>query len=595
VPGRLDPRRALVGSVLGGASLGLFEAAGLGLSGALPADDLPRAAAALGLCGALLGALASPLGLLVTRWSGPRPRRLALALAGAGLLGALLDRFAYAGLYPQAHTLLGLTTVAAAAMAGTLAIPSRVRTFAALSALGACAATPYLVSALLSPHHRLRAPLLGRGGAPGRLLWALPDSSAPEAARGCVFPAARAVEPGGLARGRNVLLLTVDAFPGDLGGPRLAETLPRTVAALPASFRFDAAHAAAPRTTYSVYALLTGRHPHRLAFVAATTTEDDRFVRLGPEDPILLDPRQWKLRHRYPLDDDAPTLAGLLGPHGYASAAVVADVGLLPAAGITREFDRVDDSPYRRNDRRDLGGITSGFSTEAALAWLDAQVGRPFFLWVHYRDPHHPYEALDPTSAGSSARARHRDELSRVDGAVADLLAGLRRQGRLGETIVAVTGDHGEEFRDHGGLYHGTTLYEELVWVPLLLTVPGREGRAIAEPVSLTDLAPTLLDLLGIPSPPLDGRSLVPALQGAALSDHVVFAFNTSYTAARERQAAVIVGTDKLIADEARRTVQLFDLGADPAERENLVDARPERAAELSCLVTESGAFAGPW
>jgi arylsulfatase A-like enzyme len=341
--------------------------------------------------------------------------------------------------------------------------------------------------------------------------------------------------------------------------------------------------------------MLTGVMPHRLGFVAATTDASDRFIPLDEDDPIMIDPTRWKLRHRYPLGDDTPTLPRLLAPTGYDSAAIVSDVSLLPAAGITREFTEIDTSPYLAVGRRDLGGETSEVTTEAGLAYLDRQpTARPFIVWLHYRDPHHPYTAYPPVTRHASDFERYRSEIHRVDTALERLVTALRRSGRLASTIVVITGDHGEEFRDHGGQFHGTTLYQELVHVPLLVAVPGGDARVLDQPVSLTDLAPTLLDLVGVTSPSsMDGQSFAGLLTDEPWMSRPLFAYNTSYTVDMQRQAAVIDGTLKLIEDEGKGTLELFELADDPAEQVNLVDDAPGDAKRLRCLLTAAEAFAG--
>lgn len=558
--------------------------------------DLLRLLAVGLLVGTSLGTVASLATVPVLPWlSRLRHRRVVvLGLAAIALAGALVDAWLYTNLYPDAHALLGLGTLACAIGAAVLALGSRPAGYVG-------AAVPWIATALtltalprlVGDRHSLRHPLLTRTNLVGRTLSALLEPVSTGGDSGCESSPPRPIAPEGGYEGASVLLVTIDAFRGDLGGTRLADALPKTTAALGSYIPFDRAHAPAPRTTYSTYSMLTGRHPHRLGFVAATTDVDDRFHRLADDDPIMIDPRKWKLRHRYPLGDETPTLAGILGRAGYRTAAVVADVSLLPEAGITREFDSVDRSPYDRNERRDHGGVTSGHSREAALAFLREVGDDPFLMWIHFRDPHHPYTPYGGVDPSAPAAARYFSEFRRVDDELVQILDALERDGRRSRTLVVITGDHGEEFRDHGGLYHGTTLYQELVHVPLLLALPGDERPAVvSEPVSLTDLTPTIVDLLGIDTDvAFDGRSLRTMLHGDPMPDHVVFAYNTSYTASNERQAALIEGDLKLIEDEARGTLQLFDLREDPGEQHNIADIHPEVARAIRCRLRATQAF----
>lgn len=427
-------------------------------------------------------------------------------------------------------------------------------------------------------------PLLQKTSITAMLLSAWPLDPLPAAREGCTWPTSAVTEPTGARVGHDLLLITIDAFRGDLGGEYLQQTLPKTIALLPEGFRFDRAYAPAPRTTYSTYAMLTGRQTHTLGFVAATTDVNDRFHRLADDDPIMLDPRSWKLLHRYPLGDKTETLPRWfrLSGHDYVTAAIVADVSLIPTAGITREFERVDARPYVRNGRRDLGGNTSTYTTESILEVIDVAKDRPFFIWAHYRDPHHPYIAYPPVDVDAPVTARYRSEFRRVDDELSKVIERLRDDGRLDSTVVVITGDHGEEFRDHGGLYHGTTLYEELIHVPLYWWIPGVRGRVIEVPVSLIDLAPTVVDDFGLDvDRRFHGRSLGPLMAGRPWIGHPVFAYNSSYTRENHQQYALILGRLKLIEDEKRQTLELYDLVDDPDERRNLSDERPDETVQM--------------
>jgi len=242
-----------------------------------------------------------------------------------------------------------------------------------------------------------------------------------------------------------------------------------------------------------------------------------------------------------------------------------------------------------------------------ALAWLNENRGRPFFLWLHLMDPHAPYypkrEALESMGDGEigAEEARYLNSywargdltakrlLKKRDQVLALYDAGVRwadeQIRRLTETLVelnvwdksvlAVTADHGEEFLDHGGKFHPPIgLSEELVHVPLLVRVPDTRGRKIEQPVSLIDLAPTLLDALGIPAPAdFCGRSWglsEPATrQRAAITECVRGCTNPFHP--ENRMGPRILGVrnenHKLVVDFAAGAEQLFDLTADPGEK----------------------------
>src|SRR5262249_14764550 len=135
------------------------------------------------------------------------------------------------------------------------------------------------------------------------------------------------------------------------------------------------------------------------------------------------------------------------------------------------------------------------------------------------------------------------------DAMIGQLLEAMDRRGRLERAVVAYTADHGEEFHDHGGVWHGRTLYEEVLHVPFALSVPGLAPRRIAAPVSMIDLAPTLLDALGVPPAASSrGRSPLPPLGGGAAARERPLLAETNFTidgrhliALRDRDRKLIV------------------------------------------------------
>ena len=140
-------------------------------------------------------------------------------------------------------------------------------------------------------------------------------------------------------------------------------------------------------------------------------------------------------------------------------------------------------------------------------------------MWVHFFEPHEPYETHPGIAFGDTALDRYDGEIAYVDRALGRLLAYIHRTRP--RAIVAITADHGEEFGDHGGRYHGTSVYEEQVRVPLVVVGPGvRAGASVDEPVQTIDLVPTVLSALGIPRPArVRGRDVGPLLAKDAPGD----------------------------------------------------------------------------
>jgi arylsulfatase A-like enzyme len=390
----------------------------------------------------------------------------------------------------------------------------------------------------------------------------LPAVAALLAAGGC---GGGAVAPGDLA-GWNVLLITIDTLRADrvgYAGYEAAET-PVLDALADEGVVFTAAVAAAPVTLPSHATILTGLYsPGHGAL-------DNGF---------------------YSLPDDIPTLATLLDAAGYETAAVVGAYVLERRYGLARGFAHYDQSFRRLPDaapehvERPAGDVTA-----AALAWLatrrEAAGERPFFLWVHYFDPHCPYEP--PADFRYRFRqAPYDGEIAYTDYSLGELLAGLREAGELERTLVVVVSDHGEALGDGGELTHGLLLRESTLRVPFLMSAPGAlpRGRRVTGTVSNADVAPTVLAALGL-SPPerQDGQSLLPAITAGAAAGRRVYS--------ETRLPRNVYGWSMLagVRDDRWAWVrgprpELYDLRADPGETTDRHADRPDLAAELDASV----------
>jgi arylsulfatase A-like enzyme len=168
-------------------------------------------------------------------------------------------------------------------------------------------------------------------------------------------------------------------------------------------------------------------------------------------------------------------------------------------------------------------------------------------------------------------------EVAYVDSEVGRLLDGLAERGLDASTVVVVTADHGEEFNDHGGFEHGHTHYNELLHVPLLIRAPGLnlpEPR-LSTTVRHIDLAPTLCELAGVPADPaFTGESLVPLLQGQSRADRSVLSEGNMWGPTR---VAWRNGGMKLVRSLDTDQIQLFDLGADPGEQNDIAQHAPQQ------------------
>jgi arylsulfatase A-like enzyme len=352
---------------------------------------------------------------------------------------------------------------------------------------------------------------------------------------------------------------------------------------------FERALASSSWTLPSVGSMLTGQLPSR------------------HEAGVVLAPGLgWKRDRFARLDDSVPTLAQRLDADGYATAAVVNNAALHADFGLARGFETWDYFPATDEHNR-----SAAATVDLALAWLDRSSDQPFFLLVHFFDPHLAYDPPEPARGrfsgdytGALGYPVHNalglrlavdqldaddrrfvadaydEELLALDGELGRLLDGMAERGLLETTLVVLTSDHGEELFDHGGFEHGHSTFQELLHVPLMAWGPGVRAGRIEAPVSHVDLLPTLLDALGRPLPAdLAGVSLWPLLRGgSAPPERMLVAEGLLYGA---DQRAVVRWPWKLVLRADGGQTGLFDLSADPGERHDLSAERPEVLARL--------------
>jgi len=276
------------------------------------------------------------------------------------------------------------------------------------------------------------------------------------------------------------------------------------------------------------------------------------------------------------LDPTLPSLAGALRERGYATAAVVGAYVLDSRFGLAAGFDHYDDDlSNRERPKFGFAERPAQAVTDAALAWLAVAPPSPFFLWVHYFDPHSPYAA--PASGSGAAIAAPYDlEIAHADRQLGRLLEAVaaREAGGGGPTLRVFTADHGEALWEHGEPTHGFFAYEETLRVPLIVSLPSGAGAGsvIETPVSLVDLFPSILGWLGLPAPDgLDGTPLPtepPAAEAAAERALYFESLVPERYYGWSPLRGVVLGGEKYI--EAPRP-ELYDLEADPDEAHDLL------------------------
>lgn len=276
------------------------------------------------------------------------------------------------------------------------------------------------------------------------------------------------------------------------------------------------------------------------------------------------------------LPRDVPTLATAFSGRGYATAAFVASRVLDRRFGLARGFGHYDDkAPAEQIGEYGYPERNARQMTDAALEWLARRpAGKPLFLWVHYYDPHAPYEApgADPRSG---ERQRYAGEVAYMDREIGRLLAGL--PGGAEKYLIAAVADHGEALGEHGERTHGIFLYQPSMAVPLVLAGPGvPRGKKIAETAPTVRLASTLLRLAGAPAAgfgePLPGLGGKPSGPVYLESRFALSAYGWSPL------EGVFDGRWKLIVAPKP---ELYDLGTDPGETRNLLSDQREQARRL--------------
>ncbi len=283
-----------------------------------------------------------------------------------------------------------------------------------------------------------------------------------------------------------------------------------------------------------------------------------------------------------PLNSTAVTLATLLKSAGYRTGAFVASFVLDRRFGLNRGFDVYDGPIDVHNpttapiESKRPGAQVAG----AALRWLEHNSDTPFFLFLHLYDLHLPYDLPQDPSL-RHGETGYTAELAYEDRVLGDFLAALNRRNLPDKALIVFTSDHGEGLGEHSESTHGYFIYQSTLRVPLIIHWPAGFDRAmrerIDEPASLLDVAPTILDAVGIPRPAaMRGHSLISSGQNREIYSESLYAQN-HFGCATLR--SLRVGRYKYIESPKP---ELYDLASDPNESRNLYEQERGRAAALA-------------
>jgi len=383
---------------------------------------------------------------------------------------------------------------------------------------------------------------------------------------------------------RNLLLVTIDTLRADhVGAYGYARSQASFVDEVARSgVTFEHAYAAAPITLPSHATLMSGRYP----------------------------PGHGSRDNGMQVSKTVPTMAAELKAHGFRTAAFVAAFPLDHQFGLDRGFDVYSDRLPRGPDGKPLNERPASQVVDEAIAWLrtgrmDAPSASPqppaptsaaaspqprapspdrFFLWVHVFEPHAPY---GDASDRRPVLDRYDQEIGVANRELMRLLGSIDAR----DTLVIVAGDHGEAFGEHGEFSHSIFIYDTTLRVPLAMSGPGIDSNrrratndeprtTIARPVTLADVAPTAMRLLGFTMPDADGIDLSPALAGQALPRRELYA--ESFAPLMEfgwaPLRAIRSGPWKFIAAPKP---ELFDIDHDASEQTNVANSQPTVAREL--------------
>lgn len=335
----------------------------------------------------------------------------------------------------------------------------------------------------------------------------------------------------------SLLLITLDTTRADHLGFLGGEPTPNLDRLAAGAQVFEAAYATAPVTLPSHTSMLTG-----LYVAGHGVHENGRY-----------------------LDPQLPLIAPRLASAGYQTAAFVSAFPLSGNFGLKRGFHHYDDPAKGEVER------SAGTTTDAALQWLSTQDETPVFLWVHYFDPHHPYDPPEPY-ATTHADNPYQGEIAYMDQQLGRLLTAF--QTRADHRII-VAGDHGEGLGEHGEAYHGHLIYDSTMRVPLIVAGTNISQGRVDQPVSLRRIYHTLAGFAGLDTEVGLLAQPKDLVLGEAMKPYIHYGW--------QPQIMAIEGTWKTIKT---KEYHIYDLQKDPEETQNLAPGiRPARES-LAALQT---------
>ena len=288
------------------------------------------------------------------------------------------------------------------------------------------------------------------------------------------------------------------------------------------------------------------------------------------------------------LADRHRTLAERFKAAGIATGGAVSAYVLRAQTGIARGFDSWDDAFTITAGDPSLGDLQrdGAVAVDSVLRFTAARRGQRFFAFLHLYEPHSPWA---PPPAYRDLPSPYDGDVAYADELLGRFLDGLAAQGLADKVVLAVTSDHGEGLGDHGEEEHGIFLYREAVHVPLLVRLPGGAGagRRVPGPSAQVDIAATLLDLAGLSTDGLDGVSLREAMRTGAAAARSVYS-ETLYPRYHFGWSDLYAATDARYRYIRAPRPELFDLKADPAEKQNVAPQRAQAVASMDAWLART-------
>jgi arylsulfatase A-like enzyme len=362
---------------------------------------------------------------------------------------------------------------------------------------------------------------------------------------------------GGIREPKSVIIIVMDALRRDHLGVYGYErpTSPNIDAFSAKAMRFERAYSSAPTTRIALPVLFTGRTLGEIPW--------DRRV------------------YPYAMLDNVDTLAEILKKEqGFKSAAFITHRYMSPQWGWVQGFDEVNEKLVMPRSEYESAATGEGLAKEVT-GWIERHSQDRFLVWAHFLDPHSKYlKHADGPDFGDEVVDRYDSEVWYTDKWVGTVLAKLDELGIGEDTMVVLMADHGELFGEHGRKDHGGAVWETVARIPLIIRAPGMKPGANDCLTGHIDLAPTILNLVGIDGGKygMSGATLLPELSGAACDEDREIVLEMRYGRLTAPSVTALLGYRyKLVMNNTLRTFQIFDLEKDPDELRNVAGREKER------------------